>query len=633
MPRVSPKNKSLILDAQFTPLREPPERWESRILKFLLIVLAGLFVYAPAFHGGWLWDDDQEITENAVMRDPSGLVKAWTGATGADYLPLKTTVQWLFFRVAGVNQTAWHLLNVALHLLNALLLWKLLVKLRIRHGWLGGLLFVVHPILVESVAWVSELKNTLSLPFLLLALIAWIDFSERGRAGQFLLTLALFIAAILCKASVIMFPVVLLLHAWWRTLQPEPVAEFQSGFLKTLTDSLQRRFPLGFWRGVVASVPFFLVSLIIGLLTIKFQHDRAIGAETIPVGGLLSRTEIAGVSMWFYLFKSLLPTGLLPIYPRWEPQPVMLLAWPAMAGLLFWFWTRRKTWGAHALFGVGFFLINLLPVLGFITMSYMRITWAADHFLYLPVLGLIGLAAAVAGSMWDSSTEANRKLWAWWGVATFLFLTGLAHRYAGVFANEYEMWTFTLKSNPNAWQAHSRLGKVLLERNDSDGAFYHISESVRLRPDLAETHNNYGAMLEKKGDTQGAIEHLKTAVALAPDIGIYQINLGSLLVRLGRHAEGREVYLRLVKDFPDNPAFLCNLGVAQYFLGETDAAIESFQKALRIKPDLKDAQDNLRQALQKRDGGTSAPQPPAAAPPPPDSGILGTGSAIKLFGP
>lgn len=631
MSRVSPKNKGLKTEPVAAPAAEPDAGGvETVILKFLLIVLAGLFVYAPAFHGDWLWDDDQEITANAVLPDPNGLIRIWKGETGADYFPLKASVQWIYYRAFGTDRTAWHLLNVVLHLVNALLVWKVLAKLRVPQAWLGGLIFSIHPILVESVAWVSELKNTLSLPFLLLAMMAWIDFDRRGLARDYVLALILFILSILCKTSVVMFPVVLLLYSWWRSLHRN--GEEGGSFLDPVARLLPSFIPAPIRRGLVGSVPFFLVSLGMGLLTIEFQHHRAIGSETIPVGGMLSRTATAGVSILFYFYKTILPFGLLPIYPRWkvDPPPAwMFLAWPLIAGVLVGLWTKRRTWGSHVLLGLGFFLINLFPIIGFIKMSYMRITWVADHFLYLPALGLIGLAAAGLGVVYNRVARQNRALFAVLGAVGFGVLAVSAHNYAGVFANEYAMWTYTLKSNPEAWQAHSRLGKVMIERGDNDRAFYHIQQSVQLRPDLAETHNNYGAMLEKKGDINGAVVELRTAVKLAPDIGIYRINLGSLLVRTGRYQEGREVYRELLVQDPENPTFLCNLGVAEYFLGNNEAAIACFEKALAIRPDLKDARENLLQARRKRDAeaGSSAPAVAPAAP-----GLLGDDGEIRLFG-
>ena len=604
------------------------ERVETCVMKVLVIVLAGLFIYAPAFHGDWLWDDDQEIAANAVLTAPNGLVRIWTGAVGTDYFPLKSTVQWFYFRAVGTSQTGWHLLSISLHLLSALLVWKVLAKLGVRQAWLGGLLFVIHPVLVESVAWVSELKNTLSLPFLLLAMLTWMNFDERGRARDYFLTLLFFVAALLTKTSVVMFPFVLLLYSWWRSEQKERVeAEFPPGFFQTLVRDLGRLLPLPVWRGVVASLPFFLVALAAGGLTIYFQHSRAIGFEAIPVGDMVSRTATAGVSIWFYLYKTVLPFGLLPIYPRWEVDPPpfwMFLSWPFLGAFVFWLWTKRKTWGSHALLGLGFFLINLFPIIGFIKMSYMRITWVADHFIYLPSLGIIGLAAAFAGALYDRSSRQNQLILVGVGLAFFSVLTFSSHRYAGIFSGEQAMWTHTLKGNPNAWQAHSRLGKVMFDAGNNDAAFYHIGESVRIRPDLGETQNNYGAMLEKKGDLKGAVERLRAAVRLSPEMGIYKVNLGSLLVRMGRYAEAMEVYQVLVHGDPEDAAALCNLGVAQYFIGRNDEAIINFQKALAIHPDLKDAKENLAQALKKRAGGTVVPVPPAAAPSQ-GPGIIGSG--------
>jgi tetratricopeptide (TPR) repeat protein len=638
MPRVSPKNKSLKPEPAVEK-EAPAGRFEIGLLKVLIIVFAGLLVYAPAFHGDWLWDDDQEITQNAVLPDPTGLVKIWRGDHGADYFPLKATVQWVYYRVLtgtlgegqGTNRTGWHVLNVVLHLVNALLFWKVLSRLGVRQAWLGGLIFSIHPILVESVAWVSELKNTLSLPFLLLAMLTWINFEERGRLSDYLLTVALYVLSVLCKSSVVMFPCVVLLYSWWRSLQVDRPTAPHSIF-DALVKELPGILPQSLWRGVVGSIPLFLISAIAAWVTIYFQHDRAIGSETIPVGGPLSRTEIAGVSMWFYIWKTVFPFGLLPIYPRWEPQLWMLLSWPAMAVVIFALWLRRKTWGGHVLLGLGFFLVNLFPIIGFIKMSYMRITWAADHFLYLPALGLIGLAAAGLGVLYDRAARHNQTLLAGFGAAVLAAMTIYAHSYAGVFANEYEMWTHTLKHNPDAWQAHSRLGKVMIEQGNNDAAFFHISESVRLRPDLAETHNNYGAMLEKKGDVNGAIEQLREAVRLAPDINIYKINLASLLVRVKRYQEGAEIYQELLRNDPENPTFLCNLGVAQYFLGQNDAAIESFQHALRVRPDLRDARENLQQALKVRNGGEAPAVAPPAPPVVPNPGILGGEEEIRLFG-
>lgn len=626
MSRIPPKKKQPGKVEELPPV-VPLASESGFIFKILLIVMAGLFIYAPSFHGTWLWDDDQEITANAALPDvQGGLGRIWRGETGADYLPLKSTVQWVLFRFIGadekgnVDPTGWHLANVILHLLNAFLIWRLFAKLRIPLAWIGGLLFCIHPVLVESVAWVSELKNTLSLPFLIGAMICYINFDEWGKISDVVWAFVLFILAILCKSAVIMFPVVILLYCWWKR------------GLK--------------FEDFLYAIPFFAVSAFFAWLTIHFQFGRAIGSETIPLGSLLSvegfksRIAISGMAVWFYLYSCVFPFGLMPIYPRWEvipAKPLQFIAWPAVAVVFFLLWTQRRTWGKHALFGLGFFLINLVPVLGFVTMSYMRITWVADHFLYIPVIGIIGLATAVVGYLYNDWADAHVKKWLLaGGLAVFAVLTIYSHSFAGIFEGEETMWKYNLARNPDAWQAHSRLGKTMLEKADqnamrkmqeaNDAAFYHIGESVRLRPDLAETHNNYGAMMEKRGNYEEALRQLRMAVERAQDINIYKINLGGLLVRMKRYEEAAEVYQTLLKIEPNNPAFLCNYGVTLYFIGRNDEAIACFKRALEINPNLQDARQNLEQALQKK-AGASAPPP---APIPPQGGGLLDSSTIKL---
>ncbi len=580
-------------------------------LQALVIVVCGLFIYSPAFHGDWLWDDDQEITANKVLPDPAGLIRIWKGETGADYLPVKSTVQWVLFRVlptgAGgkIDPTGYHLVNVGLHVLAALLVWRLLWRLGLRGAWLGGLLFAIHPLMVESVAWVSELKNTLSMVLLLLAMLAYVKYDEREKVGSLVLAVVLFLAASLSKASVLMFPVTILLYAWWKR-----------GVVR--------------WRDLLVSAPFFLISAVLAFVTIKFQWDRAIAAEVIPVGGLVSRTATVGLSILFYLSKAVLPIGLIPIYPKWQVDPpslVQFLPWIAIVGGLAFLWTRRHTWSRGVLFGLGFFLISVFPVIGFIRMSFMRITWTSDHLVYLPMLGLIGLAAGAVGE-WYARADGGKKRVIVGGVVVVCgLLIAQSHRYAGAFANEYELWTYTLQYNPDAWQAHSRLGRVLSGMEKRAEAFHHIAEAVRLRPDLAETHNNYGAMLEKKGDLPAAMAQFQKATELAPNEEVYQNNYAILLVNNGKYEEARAFFARLLERAPNNPDHLCNFGCMLAMLGRNDEAIEAFQKALKIAPNSADAQAYLQEALKKKkekEKAVSQPLPPARG------GMLDS-SEIKLF--
>ena len=286
----------------------------------------------------------------------------------------------------------------------------------------------MYPIIVETVAGPAEIKNTLSLALLLPAMLAWPRFDEHRLWRDYFWALGCFVAALLSKSSVIMLPAVILLHAWWK------------------------RGRLG-WTDAVPVVPFGAVSLASGITTVILQTKRAIGTEVFPVGGFLSRLALPGADLAFYLGKTLWPENLLPMYPRWRVDPPdiwQFLPWPLCAALLFGCWTRRRTWGRAALLSLGFFLLDFLPVLGFFQMSYWWLAWASDHLVYQPSLGIIGLAAVSAGTVYDclrGRWRAAAVSAGWAAVAGLVFST---HRYAEAYMNLDTLCEYTPASNPDA---------------------------------------------------------------------------------------------------------------------------------------------------------------------------------------
>ncbi|MEJ0000883.1 MAG: glycosyltransferase family 39 protein [Verrucomicrobiota bacterium] len=348
-------------------------------------------------------------------------------------------MQWHFWHL---DTLGYHLTNVVLHVVSALLVWRLLAQFHLRYAWLGGLLFAVHPVVVESVAWISELKNTLSLPPFLLAMSCWIDFEERGRRRDYLLALALFTVAMLCKISMALFPLVMLLYAWWR------------------------RGRVG-GRDLARAAPFFAVSLALGMLTVlagAWHREAQLLSPAGPdIGGPLLRVALAGQALAFYFAKAVWPAGLVPIYPQWPVHagsPLAYLPWLVLAAVLAWLWTRRAGWGRHALLGLGFFVINLLPFLGFQPVSFMGFTWVMDHFLYLPLIGLIGLAVAALGQIEDGLAPAGRRVLAVLVALIFAVLALESSAYAAVFAGPDVLWSYTLARNPHSWLAHNNLGNA-----------------------------------------------------------------------------------------------------------------------------------------------------------------------------
>jgi Flp pilus assembly protein TadD len=243
----------------------------------------------------------------------------------------------------------------------------------------------------------------------------------------------------------------------------------------------------------------------------------------------------------------------------------------------------------------------------------MRITWVADHFIYLPMIGVIVLMGAAATRWYDRSTASAQPLILAGGAIALATCGLLAFRYANAWASEDALWTHTLKTNHDAWQAHNRLGAKKFSRGDIEGGYYHFMRSTRLRPDLGETHNNLGSALSAKGRLDEAIKEFAQACQLTPHVPAMRVNLANALFQAGRFAEASDAFRFLLEKEPNNPALLNNYAVTLYRQGNKEAAVLHFRKALEINPTMKDARDGLAVALGEQ---PAAPAPgPAAAPP------------------
>jgi len=495
------------------------------LLRALLIVAAGFWVFSPALHGDWLMDDDLYLTQNPLLNDPARLWKIWF-APGSltEYYPIEASAQAVQWHLWHMNTLGYHLTNLILHILGALLVWRLLAKFKLRLAWLGGVLFAIHPAVVESVAWISEFKNTLSLPFFLLSMGAWIDYEERGRPRDYFLALGLFLVAMLCKISMAPFPLVILLYAWWK------------------------RDRVG-WSDLKAAAPFFAVSLLLGLITVLagnwFREAHLQSAANPQIGGFLARVALAGMSILFYFSKCIWPSEMLPIYPKWPVDPhslISFLPWPVLAGVICWLWIRRASWGRHALLGLGFFLINLTPFIGLNSVTYMGFTWVMDHFLYLPLIGLIGLAVAMLEDIESRISGSARYGLAGMTAVVLAFLAWKSHDYAGMFSGPEKLWTYTVERNPTAWLAHNNLGNVMLETGRISEAIEQYEIALQLNPNMVEAHCNLGLALDQTGRTQEAIAHYEQALKLNPHFALAHTNLAKLLAREGRAREAIDHY-------------------------------------------------------------------------------------------
>jgi tetratricopeptide (TPR) repeat protein len=372
-----------------------------------------------------------------------------------------------------------------------------------------------------------------------------------------------------------LFPLVILLYAWWKR------------------DRVV-------WKDVATALPFFAVSIVLGLTTIAagnwFREAHLQPTAPPGIGSWPVHLALAGLSMTHYFSKVVWPFGLMPIYPLWKINPPMLiqfLPWPVWAGIVYWLWTQRTGWGRHALLGLGFFLINLLPFVGFTSVSYMAYTWVMDHFLYLPMIGLIGLAVAALDWTEYRISVAARPAFAGIVAAVFALLAWESHQYAGIFIGQEKLWTFTIEHNPKSWLAHNNLGNVLLETGRVPQAIAEYQQALRFDPHMVEANNNLGLALEQTGHPAEAIRHYQDALKYNPHFPLALINLGDALSQQGRIQEAIDPYTQALKINPNNADVRSNLGLVLIEAGRLPEAQEQFQAVLRLDPNSANARKNL----------------------------------------
>jgi Flp pilus assembly protein TadD len=541
-----------------------------------VIATAVFAIYGSILRGDWLWDDNLDITENRITHSPTGLWRIWfEPGSQTDYYPIKASVQWVQWHLWGMDTFDYHLTNVLLHLIGSLLVWRLLHKLGLKFAWLGGLLFAVHPVQVESVAWIAELKNTLSLPLFLLSMCAWIDYEKQGRRRDYRLALGFFLIAMLCKTTMVMFPLVILLYAWWKRGQIHQ-------------------------SDIKSSLPFFALSLLLGLITLTLLKTPALTLHEIALGGFFSRLACVGQTFSVYFFHAMAPGHLMPLYSKWpveHPSLIQFLPWIGWGGLFYLCWKKRKTWGRHALLGLGFFLITLLPFLGLVAVSYMRFSWVMDHFLYLPIIGLIGLV--VAGMEWIQTHLRPRSYLFGIGVVTMaiLFLTWESFLYAEMWANSKSLWTYTLERFPDSWEAHDNLGNTWLREERWPEAILEFRKGVELKPDYDDARNELSFGLAASGQVPEAIAEYQGTLKIDPQDTTALNNLGVIYWQTKQSDLAESCDEQALQVDPRDASLHNNLGLVFIQKNLMEQAIDQYEQALQLDPDYTEAHNNLGDAL------------------------------------
>ena len=591
---------------------------------FASLLFVTFAAYYPAWHGGPLWDDDAHLTR-VDLQSLHGLWRIWfeVGAT-QQYYPVTHSAFWILHRLFGDATLGYHLVTIALHATSAFFFAVILRKLAVPGAALAAFLFALHPVHVESVAWITELKNTLSGVFYLGAALAYLRFDTDRKTQSYLLALGLFALALLSKTVTATLPAALLVVFWWKR-----------GHVRLRED-------------IVPLLPFLAIGVTGGAVTswVERTHIGA-GGDAFDFS-LIERGLIAGRAVWFYLVKLVWPSNLIFIYPRWRIDP---LAWwqyvfPLGIGLLLALLWRYRTKSRAPLAAFLLFIGTLAPALGFVNVYPFVFSFVADHFQYLASLAIIGSISA-GGTLLARRWRASPAL----STALAVVLVGtsavLTWRQSAHYIDGETLYRTTIESNPASPMVRNNLGELLRKRAGTgnpdrrllDEAESQFREALRLKPDdFPQAHNNLGTTLLALNRFDSAIDEYREALRLRPADSVIELNLSlawtkkaNALQTAGRSDEaiaacrealrispefveahglladvlaGREAfdqaiphYRAFVKARPQDVNAWTALGVASALTGRQTDAVAAFRTAVTVAPAISRLRQNLARAL------------------------------------
>ncbi len=513
------------------------------------------------------FDDTDYIAENPLLRTPRGLQEIWASPQayppGVPYYPVTFAFHWVEFHIWGTSASGYHFTSVGLHAVNAVLVWLILRCLHVPGALFGALLFAVHPVQVQSVAWLAERKNVLSALFYFLTGLAWLRFARTDSWPLYAVALAMFLLGLLSKTVICTLPVALLLWIWWR--RPSPGKKY-----------------------VLLVVPLLCLAILLAALVVWRENTLLEGKSFASGLSPIERLLIAGRALWFYAGKLLLPVNLVPIYPHWRidthalaPYAFLLAAAVAVAGT----WLLRRRLGRSPLVGVLFFAVGLAPTSGVVDFGYLAKSFVGDHYQYIPSLAVLAGLAALGAKLGARMGRLGRYGAPSVAAALAVGLGALTWRQCGIYRDAETFWGYVVAHNPSP-TALSALGDVYLLKKDLTRAEDLLRQAVA-RHDSTRTRFRLGCVLIERRQFAAAAEQFERALWLnRTQDRIRGMNARSLL----------------------------NLGFCYRSTGEYAQAADAYRQAAELDPSLtvaKQGQAIAEDALRRqRPPTTSAAQPP-----------------------
>ncbi|HEY5999809.1 MAG TPA: tetratricopeptide repeat protein [bacterium] len=559
------------------------------MLRAAALVAAVVIAYSPAFTAGFIWDDDDYITDNRTLTEPGGLTEIWLspGAT-PQYYPLVFTSFLVEQRLFGRTPAGHHAVNVLLHAGSALLLWRLLTTVAVPGAWLAAALFALHPVQVESVAWIAERKNVLSGLFFLAGALTFLQWaglragdgdrsgSTRGAPGRLATAAVLFAAALFSKTVTATLPVSLGAVLWWKR------------------GRLSR-------RELLALAAFAAAGAGMGMVTLRLE--RTVVGAVGPAWDLtfVERLLVAGRAFWFYLGKLAWPSELAFIYPRWDPQAASWGwgLWPAAAAaFVLGLWALRRRIGRGPLVACLHFAGSLGPAFGFVNVFPMQFSFVADHFQYLATIGPLTLAASLIWRLVAPAGTPGRRPWLLAAAFALPVAMGLlTHQQSRFYQDSATLWGHTVTLNPGSWMVHSNLSRALAARDDRAGAESELREALRLEPSVPSAWFRLGELAAAGGRLGEAVELFQRALDLVPMYADAHDGLGDSLTRLGRDADAEEHLLAAGWLKPRDPKPRLHLGYLYLSQGRVSEATKALTDAVELEPGSPEARLGLGRSL------------------------------------